>query len=167
MPDPLRLVGQAAVYAAVMAFIGFFASRPVYHQAPDDKAQIKLSFTHGAARKVACRRLTTEEIAKLPPNKRRPNTCGRERANIHVELLVDGQAIYRDELEPIGLSGDGPARTYRKFLVPAGEHVIEARLRDSPRTQGYDFTATRTVRLEPLQNFAIDFKADTGGFVFR
>lgn len=167
MPDLLRYAGQAVAYALFAGLIGYFASAPAYRQVPDDRAQIKLSFTHGAARKVACRRLTSEEIAKLPPNERRPNTCARERADISVLLLVDGAVAYDAVLQPIGLSGDGPAHAYEKVLVPAGEHVIEAKLRDSPRTEGYDYQKAVTVRLAPLQNLAIDFKADAGGFIFR
>lgn len=85
MPDLLRYAGQAVIYAAFAVLIGYFASHPVYRQIPDGQAQIKLSFSHGAARKVACRRLSSQEIAKLPPNERRPNTCARERADIRVQ----------------------------------------------------------------------------------
>ena len=49
----------------------------------------------------------------------------------------------------------------------AGPHRIEARLRDSKREQGYDFESAADVDLAPLQNLAIDFKADQGGFLFR
>lgn len=167
MPDLLRYAGQAVIYAAFAVLIGYFASHPVYRQIPDGQAQIKLSFSHGAARKVACRRLSSQEIAKLPPNERRPNTCARERADIRVQLLVDGAILYDAVLQPIGLSGDGPAHAYEKFLVPAGEHVIEAKMRDSPRIEGYDYATSTTVRLAPLQNLAIDFEADGGGFTFR
>jgi hypothetical protein len=167
MPDLLRYAGQAVVYALFAGFIGYFGSHPVIRQIPEDHAQIKLSFTHGAARKVACRRLSSEEIAKLPPKERRPNTCARERADIRVQLMIDGEIVYDAVLEPIGLSGDGPAHAYRKFPVPAGEHTIEARLRDSPRIEGFDYETKMTVDLVPLQNLAIDFKADGGGFTFR
>ncbi len=165
--DPLKIAGQALVLAALMAVIGYFSNRPVYRQVPDGMAQIKLSFAHGGARKVDCRRLTAEEIAALPPNERRPNTCERERIPVHVQLSVDGQVIHDALLPATGLASDGPSRTYTKLLVPAGEHVIEARLRDSKRESGFDYEARRTVTLHPLQNLAIDFKADAGGFIFR
>ena len=167
MTGPLALAGQAVFYALVAAATGYFASYPVYEQFPRDQAQIKLSFAHGAARVEDCRRLSYEEIAKLPPSRRRPSTCARERIPVRVQLQLDDRTVYDAVLEPTGLSRDGPARAYRKFAVPAGRHVIVARLRDSKRSQGFDYEKRVTVDLAPLQSLAIDFKADKGGFVFR
>ena len=167
MHDAVRYAGQAVILAALMAFIGYFSSNPVYRQVPAGSAQIKLSFAHGAARKVDCRKLTPQEIAKLPPKERRPNTCGRERIPVHIQLTLDGKLLYDDLLPATGLSSDGPARTYQKFIVPAGPHTITARLRDSKREEGFDSEATHQVTLKEFQNLAVDFKADAGGFQFR
>lgn len=167
MPNPLQLAGQIVFFAAVAAFTGYFASNPVYSRFPEGMAQIKLSFAHGANRKVECRRLTSKEIAALPATERRPNTCSRERIPIRIQIEVDGAILYDDELQPTGLSRDGPARTYRKFQVPAGLHTLVARLRDTKRADGFDYEATHEVTLQPWQNLAVDFKADTGGFSFR
>lgn len=167
MPNKLKHAAQFIFFALVAAFIGYFSSKPVYQQFPEGMAQIKFSFAHGAARKVDCRRLTSKEIAKLPPNKRRLNTCSRERIPLHVQFEIDGQLIYDDLLEATGLANDGPARVYKKFVVSSGKHLITARLRDSKRQSGFDYEVSRQVTLEPFQNLAVDFKADTGGFFFR
>jgi hypothetical protein len=167
MPKPLQLAGQTLFYAAAAAIIGFFATNPAYRQLPADAGQIKLSFRHGAARVEDCRRLTPEEIAKLPPKDRRPNTCSRERIPVAVELTLDNQPLYSAVLEPTGLSRDGPSETYQKFIVPAGHHILTAKLRDSKRGEGFDYEKQIEVDLKPLQNLAVDFKADQGGFLFR
>lgn len=167
MPDVTSYLGQGLVYLLAAAGIGYLSSRPVYHQVPDGMAQIKMSLSHGAARTVECRRLTSQEIAELPPAERRPSTCARERVPIRVQLTVDGTVVYDDELAPTGLSGDGPARTYRKFLVPAGSHRITARMRDSRQGDGFDYETTRDLELSPRQSLAIDFNTDVGGFRFR
>jgi hypothetical protein len=167
MPNLMRYAGQVVFLAAIAAFIGYFSSHPTYRQMPEGMAQIKLSFAHGAKRVVDCRKLTSKEIAKLPANERRPNTCARERLPAHIQLVVDGKVLYDDVLQPTGLSNDGAAQTYRKFLVPAGEHTISARLTDSKRSEGFDYESEYSVTLKPLQNLAIDFKADTGGFSFN
>ncbi len=167
MPSALQYAGQFLVYTAIAALIGYFASFPRYEQFPEGQAQIKLSFAHGAARTQKCRRLTSQEIAKLPANERRPNTCERARVDIHVQLIVDDHTILDEKLKPTGLAGDGPARTYRKFIVSPGAHVITARLRDSRDTSGYDYETRREVTLAAGQNLAIDFKADAGDFSFR
>ena len=167
MPSVLQYIGQFVFFAVFCVFIGYFSNQPVYQQIPDGMAQIKLSFAHGAARKVDCRKLTSKEIAKLPANERRPNTCARERIDIHVQLSLNGELLYDELLQATGLSKDGPARTYQKLIVPAGGHTITARLRDSKREEGFDYEATHQAVLEPFQNLAVDFRADAGGFNFR
>ena len=167
MPELTRVLGQGLVYLLAAAVTGYLASRPIYHQVPADTAQIKMSLSHGAARVTECRRLTSREIAQLPAAERRPNTCDRERVAIRVQLVVDDTIVYDEELTPSGLSGDGPARTYQTFLVPAGPHRITARLRDSRQDDAFNYEATRLVELSSWQNLAIGFKPDAGGFLFR
>ncbi len=167
MADLARYAGQAVFYGIISLGVGYFASRPLIDYFPANKAQIKISFAHGANRVEECRRLTTEEIAKLPPSKRKPHTCGRERLPIRVQLLLNEETIYDEVVEPTGLSRDGPARVYRKFQVTPGRHEITARLRDSNRTAGFDYERRVNVDLAPLQNLAIDFSSDQGTFIVR
>jgi len=167
MPNYMKFAGQALFYGAFVAVIGAFSAWPIYRQMPEGTAQIKLSFNHGGGRLQDCRKLTSEELAKLPSTQRRPNNCARERQPITVQMLVDGAPIYDAVLKPSGLSGDGQAETYKKFIVPAGKHTIVARLRDSKRTEGFDYESSFDVDLAPQQNLAIDFKAEQGGFLFR
>jgi hypothetical protein len=136
MFSSVRYAGQALFYALFAAAIGGFASWPVYHQVPENTARIKLSFNHGGARLEDCHKLTSEELAKLPTNKRKPSNCSRERQPILIQLWLDGTPLYEATLKPGGLSSDGQAQTYEKFIVPTGRHVILARLRDSKRTEG-------------------------------
>lgn len=167
IPPPRKAIGQFAVLAAVAAFAAAFSDWPVYPSIPADGAVLKLSFTHGATRSTECRRRTVEELAKLPPNMRRPMDCPRERRAIATELSIDGRIVFSAELPPTGLSRDGPSQIYRRFVVPAGEHTIVARLRDTQRLSGYDHHGTATVRLRPGQSLAVDFRPELGGFVFR
>ena len=162
-----RFIGQGAFYAAAATLIGYFAAHPVYRQVPEGEAQIKLALQHGGARVVDCRRLTAQELAKLPSAERRPNDCSRERVPIAVALSIDGRPIYEEILQPSGLARDGNSKTYKKFLVRAGRHVIEARLRDSKRSSGFDYEKRVETELKPWQNLAVDFNAERGGFLFR
>lgn len=167
MRERLRWVGQAVFFGVTAAVVGLFASWPSYRQFPEEMAQIKLSLSHGAQRVEACRKLTAEEIARLPPQARRPNTCARERLPIHVQLLVDGEPVFDEVVAPGGLAGDGPARIYRKLLVAPGQRALVARLKDSDRADAFDYEMRTEVTLEPQQSLAIDFRADAGGFVLR
>ena len=50
--------------------------------------------------------------------------------------------------------------------MPAGEHRLDVRLRDSGRETGFDYVSSTTVSLTPGQNFVINFRGTEGGFQF-
>jgi hypothetical protein len=161
-----QTAGQVIAYALFAVVIGYFATRPAYTHLAPGKAVIKLSFSHAGQHKGECRQLTQEELNKLPPNMRRPMDCPRERLPLLVELELDGQLIYHDELPPSGLAGDGASTAYKKFPVDSGQHHLVARLRESGRTDGFDYEKEAEVTLAPQQNFVIDFRPELGGFLF-
>ncbi len=166
MTRPLAILGQALAYLLFAAVLGVFSAAPSYTHLEPDRALIKLSFSHAAQRKGECRRLTPEEIAALPPNMRRTQDCPRERLPVLVELVLDGRVVARELLPPAGLHGDGASAVYRRFPVNAGRHRLVARLRDSGRTEGFDYEGAAEVELAPGQNFVVDFRSETGGFIF-
>ncbi|HET6467495.1 MAG TPA: hypothetical protein VFG43_03860 [Geminicoccaceae bacterium] len=167
MGSPLRYLGQAAFYAALALVIGYLSDRPAYTHFPPDRALIKLALVHGGQPITPCRRLGREELAKLPPNMRRPQECPRERVPLLLEVLLDGRTLYRASLPPTGLAKDGPSRAYQRFAVPPGRHEVTVRLRDGHREDGFDYELTEAVELAPAQNLAIDFRPETGGFILR
>jgi len=162
----IKYAGQAIVYGAIMVMLGYFATSPAYRHFPEGLARITLTFSHGGKPKGGCHRRTSEEIAKLPPNMRRPFDCPRNRVPVYVQLQVDGNTVYEESLAPTGVQGDGPARAYKGIRIAAGPHKIIARLRDSERTDGFDYEREADVVLEPAQHFIIKFRAEAGGFIF-
>jgi hypothetical protein len=93
--------------------------------------------------------------------------CPRERLPVLVELEMDGKLLLRRELAASGLSHDRASSIYHKFVVPPGRHRVTVRLRDSARTEGFDYTRSTEVELRPRQNFVVDFHATNGGFSFH
>jgi hypothetical protein len=166
MIKPFQLLGQALAYALFAGVIGYFSTSPAYIHLDPGLALIKLSFSHAGRHKGECRQRTSEEIAKLPPNMRRPLDCPRERLPLQIELVLDGELLYRGELPPSGLAGDGASMAYRKFPVAPGRHHLMARLRDSDRSTGYDYEKEAEITLHLRQNFVIDFRPALGGFLF-
>jgi len=165
MPSPARLLGQAVCLLALMALIGLFSSWPVYQRLPADQAQIKLAFSHGAPRIEECRRLTSDEIAALPPRERRVMDCARERNPVRIQLELDGRLVIDRQLSPTGLSSDGPARIYEIMRVPVGPHRLAMRLDDRGSGSDFAYFDQHTIELGPRQNLTIDFRIDRGGFV--
>ena len=126
-----------------------------------------LTFVHGADRRGECRRLSPEEIAKLPPNMRRVQDCPRGRRPIYVELDLDGRNIYRASLPPTGIAGDGPSRVYQRFVLPARTYDVAVRMRDSARQDGFDHERRDRIAMAPDQLFVIDYRPESGEFIFR
>jgi hypothetical protein len=167
MSRALHVVGQFVVIVALFAAVAWLSDRPVYRQLPEGSAVMMLTFVHGADRRGECRRLSPEEIAKLPPNMRRVQDCPRGRRPIYVELDLDGRNIYRASLAPTGIAGDGPSRVYQRFVLPARPHDVAVRMRDTARPEGFDHERSGKVDFAPDQLFVIDYRPESGEFIFR
>lgn len=154
-------IGQGLLYGAFALFIGVFSGWPSYQALAPDHAMLKVSFIHHGQRLAPCRPYTAEELAKLPPNMRAPMKCGRERAPVTIQVELDGGTVFRHVAPPSGLSHDGASTVYRRLAVPAGEHRIVVRMKDST---GAAFTHTREaiVQLKPAQVLVIDFDSEKG-----
>lgn len=162
-----RVIGMFIVTVGITMLAVVFDDWPAYEQIPADKAVVKLSFSHGSDRKAECRPYTKEELEKIAPNMRRPMKCPRGRRPVVAELEIDGVKLFAESLPPSGLAGDGPSRVYKRFVVDAGEHTITARMRDTPREEGFDYEKEVKVTLAPAQNFVVDFEPNTGGFIMH
>lgn len=160
----LKYLGQIIFYALFAIGIGYFSVRPLYMYSDPEMAMIKLSFSHTGAHVRECRRFTQEELNALAPNMRRATDCPRERVPLLVELELDGAVIYRAALQPDGLAKDGSATAYKGFTVVPGIHDIKVRMRDSRRSEGFDWHFEKQIDLSARQNLAIDFHPGTGGF---
>ena len=167
MRGPLIWLVRLAALTLVVAGVAGVSDWPAYRSLPEGAGVLTLSFSHGADRKATCRKLSAEEIAALPANMRRPEICPRQRPAVYVELDLDGKRLFAAELPPSGIAGDGPSRVYERFVLPAGRHDVAVRLRDNPASGGFDYSAEQTMDLPPAGHRVIDFRPETGGFVFH
>ena len=166
MKRALRIAAQMLLYVPLMALIGTFSSFPRFSPIAPDEALVQVSVIHAAQRKLPCRERTAAELAKLAPNMRAAQECPRERADLLVEVWLDGKLAVRRSIAPAGFQRDGNAALYQRFAVAAGEHRVVARLRD--RADGdFNYVREQTFRLEPGAALVIDFAVEKGGFVFR
>jgi hypothetical protein len=154
------------VLTAVVLGVAAFSDWPRYRAVPKGIGYLTLSFSHGADRRAACRKLSPEEIAELPPNMRRKEICPRERPSIHVELEVNDETFFEAEVPPSGIAGDGPSRVFKRFELPEGRYEIEVHMRDRPGRDAFDYSAERDLHIEAAANRVIDFRPEAGGFVF-
>lgn len=166
MKNAIKMLARMAVLTLVFLGVAALSNWPSYRNLPEGTGVLILSFSHGADRRASCRKATPEELAKMPPNMRRPEICPRDRPSIRVEFDIDGKRMYEAEVPPSGIAGDGPSRVHQRFMLPAGSYDVAIRM--SERLEG-DFTwvGERTIWIEPGANRVIDFRSNAGGFVFH
>jgi hypothetical protein len=166
MKQALRVIGQIMAYAAFSAVL-VSVSMPAYQHHDPQLGAIKISFSHTGPRVSPCRRFTPEEIAALAPNMRRPMDCPRGRLPLLLEVDLDGDMLYSQQLYPTGLAGDGVGMVYERFAVTPGAHHLDMRLRDTRRETGFDYVADVDINIAPRENLTVDFRREAGGFVVR
>lgn len=159
---PVRYLLQAINYAIFMALIWYFASAPSIRLLAGDEAVVTMAFSHAGDLREPCRKISAEEMAKLPPNMRKPQECPRERSPITIEMFVDGQMLYNDSLPPPGLFEDGGVDIYFSGKIPAGQHHFEIKMDDSVREAGFNHRLEQDISIRPAQILLFDFDSDKG-----
>ena len=167
MPEFLRYPLQALNYTLFMLLVWYFSAAPPYTQLQPDQAVVTVAFAHAGERREACRQLSREELAKLPPNMRAPMDCPRERSPVTVQLLLNDELLIEEVAKAPGLYNDLGIDIYRSVKVPAGEHRLAVRMNDNVRVEGPTYTHEETVSLEPAQLLVVDFNSETGSFVIK
>jgi hypothetical protein len=159
-----RIAAQALAYGVFFAVVGYFSSAPTYSSLPPGMALLRVSFSHAGKRSEPCRRYTPEEIAATAPNMRRALDCKRGRVTLRLEVDVDGKTVLARDLPPSGLSGDGATTVYGRFTLAPGSHRVVARLRDSPRAEGFDHVGEFELQLAVGESRVLGFRPQDGGF---
>ena len=162
----LRYLLQAFNYAVFMALIWYFASSPSVTLIGDDESMITVAFSHAGATRHECRRLSQEELMKLPPNMRKPEDCPRERSPIIIEALLDGEKVFSKTMQPPGIFSDGGVNVYYSSRVPAGKHSLEIKMDDSVREEGFNHELTKDIEIDPRQILLIEFEP-LKGFIIK
>ena len=167
MAKAMRFLLQAVNYTIFMFIVWYFSAAPPFRQLDPDQAVVTLAFSHAGERREECRTLTPQELAKLPPNMRRPADCPRERSPIHVDLLLNDETLIEEIAHPPGLYSDQGVDIYRSVKVPAGEHLLSVRMNDNVRVEGPTRTLDRKVNLTPGQLLVVDYNSENLEFVVK
>ncbi|MBF0427898.1 MAG: hypothetical protein HQL94_03180 [Magnetococcales bacterium] len=168
MPRSLKQFSiQFIAYAMFFGVIFHLSDSPAYHYLYPDQAEIKLAFKHTSQREQECHTRSPEELAKLPPNMRRPQDCPRNRAPIAIELLLDDRLLATKSFIPPGLSHDMATFVYAKFALPAGRHKLTMRMRDRVHTDtAFDYVAETVREWIPGQAVVIGFSENQEKIIF-
>ncbi len=163
---PLRYVLQALNYSVFMALIWYFASAPSIRIIEEDEAKLTMAFAHAGELREPCRKLSQEELNELAPNMRKLDDCPRERSPVVIEMYLDDEPVYRAQLDPPGIYGDGGVDIYFSQTIKAGEYQLSLKMDDSVRGSGFEHILEQVVDIAPAQILLVGFDARSG-FVVR
>jgi hypothetical protein len=128
---------------------------------------VSVSFSHAGQRIRECRRLTQEELDKLPPNMRKLDDCPRERLPVRVVFSSGENKLYEAVMPPSGIWNDGESSIYRRLSLAAGKQRLFVGMIDSDRKEGFDYSLEQEVDLAPGQHLVVNFDSTGQEFVFR
>jgi hypothetical protein len=163
---PIRYLLQAINYSVFMGMIWYFATSPAVQLIADNEARITIAFAHAGQLREACRRLSQEELNKLPPNMRKLDDCPRERSPVTIEALLNGEPLYSALLQPPGLFGDGGVDVFFSSKIPAGDHHLSLKMNDSVRVDGFNHEFEQKISIDPAQILLVSFDSRLG-FVIK
>lgn len=148
-PRPARIVGFAALLAAVSWSLGTFSAWPWAATAPDE-AVLRISLRHVTAFTGAAPLRTAEEIAALPPHMRPKDATlpatGR-RADATLTVAIDGARVLARVYRPTGWRHDGPIYAYEELPVAPGRHAVTVTLAEAgPGARAWSWSRAMEVR---------------------
>lgn len=157
--------GQAIFYSLFIGFIGYFSNSPVYQRYASNQAMIKLSLRHAGQTLGECHDRSPEELAQLPANMRNLRVCPRERSPLKLDLIINDETIYSQQLAPRGVQKDGLSSVYFRLPVTAGELDLKVRMKDHLEQENFPYQLERKIIIKPAQVLVIDFDSQSGEFI--
>ncbi|MCP4941712.1 MAG: hypothetical protein GY924_06970 [Planctomycetaceae bacterium] len=163
----MKILAEIAMYAVFIIVVGLLSAWPPYELVDEDRAVISLVFSHAGERISECRRMTQEELNKLPPNMRKADDCPRERHPVRVELRSGTELLYQETLLPSGIWADGKASIYQRIEVQSGVHELFVGMNHSGGEMAFDFVKSESVDVQPGRNLVIQFDEQARQFLIR
>jgi len=125
MSRNLRRAAGVALALAVTISIAALSRLPYTAAADAEHALIRLSWRTPGAYVEECRRLSAEELERLPAHMRREEVCEGRVLPYRLHVLINGRVVYDELVRPSGAREDRPLYVYRDLPVRAGDYSVE------------------------------------------
>jgi len=164
---PWKIPVTAVAYALFAVLVGWLSVWPRFQLINEGQAMVSVSFSHAGQRIGECRRLTQQELDKLPPNMRKLEDCPRQRLPVRVVFSSDDNMLYEAVMPPSGFWNDGESSVYRRLSLQAGKQRLFIGMTDSSRSKGFDYSLEQEIDLTPGQHLVVNFDGTQQKFVFK
>ena len=167
LTNPKKLLAICVAASLFIAVLARFSNWPNTNLRGSDQSVISLTFSQAGQLLQECRKLTQQELDKLPANMRKTEECQRQRQAVEVVFKLDDKIIYEENLAPTGIWSDGAVTVYQRMKVPKGQHQMFIGMRNSNIDQGYDYVLESELVLEAGQHLIVEFDELTEKFVIN
>jgi hypothetical protein len=118
--------GVVAVLVSALAVVAIAGlSRIPFDATRDDRALVRLSWRTPGELVAECRRLSAEELERLPIHMRREEVCEGRLVPYRLQVDIDGRRVIDDTVRAAGAREDRPLYVFRELPVPPGRHRVE------------------------------------------
>ncbi|MBE9537779.1 MAG: hypothetical protein IMF06_01790 [Proteobacteria bacterium] len=155
----VRYSAQAVFYALFFVPLAYVSHQPNYRYMEDDIAVLKVAVRHAGEIIGECKSIVGESHGMRPSSMvQAVEVCPRERSPLELELILDGETLYRAQVAPSGLHNDGISSMYQRFELPAGPHHLQIRMNDDIKVDGFNWQFEQDINLQPAQVMVASFK---------
>jgi hypothetical protein len=117
-----RVAGSAVALASALA-IGALSGAP-YTADRADYGIVRLAWRARGERVEQCRRLTTEELERLPAHMRQQERCEGRILPYRLHVRVDGARALDELVQAAGARHDRPLYVYHELPLEPGTHAL-------------------------------------------
>ncbi|MCP4872058.1 MAG: hydrogenase iron-sulfur subunit [Proteobacteria bacterium] len=157
--------GRVAVGVAVAAILTLAVALPSvgpWRSAAGPEPVLTVTLKHPGQVGEDCRAVTEQELADTPVHMRRAEICERRRADVRLQVSVDGVLALDTQYEPKGIWGDGNSIALERLAMTPGPHEIAVRLADGLDTEAWGWSDTRTLEFVPRERHVVMFRREDG-----
>lgn len=158
---PGRMFAAGVALAALLSAIVAFGSHVPYPGPPESPPQLVVSVHHYAEQVEECRTVS-EDDSDRPVHMQQDEICERGRADLVVEVDVDGETIHRDTVSPRGIHSDGPAVTLDYLNVDPGTRRVTVRISDDDNEEVWNFQRDFQLHFEESKRQVVLFDTHDG-----
>ena len=139
------MIGGALAVGATVA-LGWLSQVPYAAEAAND-ALVRLAWRARGERVQECRRLTPEELARLPVHMRREEECEGRILPYRLLVTLDGIPVITDTVRGAGARQDRPLYVFRELPLGSGRHRLSVTFTREGAERGEAAAAATPARL--------------------
>ena len=152
MSRVFRPVRGALLALGALAALGALSQAP-YASTEASHALLRLAWRVRGTPVHECRRLSPEELERLPVHMRRAEDCEPRVLSYRLEVRIDGRVETEQLVQAAGARGDRPVYVHRELILSPGEHLVEiAFVREPQHEEEIEHEAEETAEEESREH---------------